>query len=144
MVKLLGKLRPKPSRRICSLIIKKSSSSNIFCWPCHSCQIIDINALNVYQLNIYQNLILLYKAPSRFFNKFSKINHNYPTSSKNSCKYGVPKSTIKLTSFAISRRDRIPWNTVLDATLKKIKYLPPFKAKVKEMSLSRDNQLLCF
>ena len=49
-------------------------------------------ALNVYQINIYQNLILLYKAhtgtaPSIFFNKFSKINHNYPTSSKNSGNY---------------------------------------------------------
>ena len=49
-------------------------------------------ALNIYQINIYQNLILLYKAhtgtaPSIFFNKFSKINHNYPTSSKNSGNY---------------------------------------------------------
>ena len=42
------------------------------------------NALIVYQGNIYQNLILLYKAhagtaPSIFFKKFLKINHNYPT-----------------------------------------------------------------
>ena len=49
---------------------------------------LDMNTLNVYQINIYQNLILLYKAhtgtsPLIFFNKFSKINHNYPTSSKN-------------------------------------------------------------
>ena len=49
---------------------------------------VDMNALNVYQINIYQNLILIYKAhtgtaPSIFFNKFSKINHNYPASSKN-------------------------------------------------------------
>ena len=50
---------------------------------------LDMNALNVYQINIYQNLILLYKAhtgtaPLIFFNKFSKINHNYPLSSKSS------------------------------------------------------------
>ena len=37
----------------------------------------DMNALNVYQLNIYQNLILLYKAHTStalliFFTKFSK------------------------------------------------------------------------
>ena len=37
----------------------------------------DMNALNVYQINIYQNLILLYKAhtctaPSIFFNKFQR------------------------------------------------------------------------
>ena len=104
----------------------------------------DINALNVYQLNIYQNLILLFKAhadraPSRFFNRFSKINHYYPTSSKNSWNYGILKSTIKSTNFAISGRGPIIWNTVLDATLKEIKSLPLFKAKVREMLLSRDN-----
>ena len=60
--------------------------------------ILDINALNVYQINIYQNVILLYKAhigtaPSMLFNKFSKIKHNYQTSSKNSGNYTIPKST---------------------------------------------------
>ena len=48
----------------------------------------DMNALNFYQINIYQNLIPLYKAhtgtaPSILFNKFSKINYNYLISSKN-------------------------------------------------------------
>ena len=48
---------------------------------------LDMNALNVFQISIYQNLILLYKAHTGtalpiFFNKFSKINHNYLTSSK--------------------------------------------------------------
>ena len=65
---------------------------------------LEMNVLNVYQINIYQNLVLLYKAhtstaPSIFFNKFSKINHNYPTSSRNSGNYTVPKSTAKLTNF---------------------------------------------
>ena len=74
--------------------------------------------------NIYQNLILLYKAhtgtaPSIFFNKFSKINHNYPTSSKSSSNYTIPKLTMKLTYFAISRRVPILWDTVLDTTKKK-------------------------
>ena len=55
---------------------------------------LDMNALNVYQINIYQNLILLYRAhkgtePSILFNKFSKINHNYPTSSKNNGNYTI-------------------------------------------------------
>ena len=94
---------------------------------------LDMNALNVYQINISENLILLYKAqtgttPSIFFNKFSKINHNYLASSKNSGNYSVPKSTTKLTNFAISRRGPILWNTVLDSTLKEIESLPLFKA----------------
>ena len=85
---------------------------------------LDMNALNVYQINIYQNLILLYKAhtgtaPSIFFNKFSKINHNLPTSSKNSGNYTIPKSTMKLTNFSVSRRSPILWNIVLDETIKR-------------------------
>ena len=73
---------------------------------------LDMNALNVYQINIYQNLILLYKAhtgttPSIFLNKFSKINRNYPTSSKNRGKYTILKSTMKFKNFAISRRGPI-------------------------------------
>ena len=108
-----------------------------------------MNALNVYQINIYQNLILFYKAhtdkaPSIFFNKFSKINHSYPTSSKNNDNYTIPKSTMKFTNFAISRRGPTLWNTVLDATLKEIEFLPLFKVKVKEMLLSRDNKLSFF
>ena len=54
----------------------------------------DINTFNSYHINMYQNLILLYKkhtgtVPSIFFNKFSKINHNYPTSSKSSSNYAI-------------------------------------------------------
>ena len=69
---------------------------------------LDMNKLNVYQINMYQNLILLYKVhsgttPSLFFNKL-KINHNYPTSSKCSGNYTNPKSPMKSTNFAISRR----------------------------------------
>ena len=51
---------------------------------------------------------------------------------------------MKLTNFAISRRGPILWNAVLDAILKVIKTLPLFKAKVKEMLLSRDNELSFF
>ena len=82
--------------------------------------------------------------PSIFFNKFSNINHNYPTSSKNSGNYSIPKSTMKLTNFAISRRCPVLWDTVLDATLKEKESLPLFKVKIKEMLLSRDNELSSF
>ena len=94
-------------------------------------------------------MILLYKAragtaPSIYFDMFLKINHNYPTSSKNDGNYTIPKSAIKLTNFAISRKGLILWNTVLDATLREIEPLPIFKAKVKEMLLSCDNELSFF
>ena len=73
---------------------------------------LDMNAVNAFQTNMYQNLILLYKAhagtaPSIFFNKFSTINHNYPTSSNKCGNDTILKSTIKLTNFAISRKGPI-------------------------------------
>ena len=110
---------------------------------------LNMNALNVYQINIYQNLILLYKAhtsttPFILLNEFSKINHNYPKNSKNSGSYTIPKLTVKLTNFAIPRRTSILWNTVLDATLKETGSLLLFKAKVKEMLLLCHNKLLFF
>ena len=117
---------------------KKTARVIFFCMPNHW--------FLTWTHSIYQNLILLYKAhkgriPSTFFNKFSKINHNYLTSSKNSGNYTILKSTMKLTNFAISRRGPILWNTVLDALLKQTESLPLFKAKVKEVLLSRDNEL---
>ena len=95
------------------------------------------------------NLILLSKAhigpaPSISFSKFSKINHNYLTSSTSSSNYTILKSTMKLQIFATSRRVPILWNTVLDVTLKEIESLPLFKAKVKEMLLSHDNEISFF
>ena len=54
----------------------------------------DISALNLYQIIIYENLILLYQAntgtvPSIFFKKLLNINHNYHTSSKSCRNYAV-------------------------------------------------------
>ena len=74
--------------------------------------LLSMDALNVYQIDIYQSLILIYKAHagtalSIFFDKFSKINHNYPTSSKNKGSYTILESIIKLTNFEISRRGPI-------------------------------------
>ena len=151
MVTLFGEVRPKPNWRKYSLIEKQAAREIIFADRiAHTKPLMfDMNGLNVYQTNIYQNLILLCKAHtgtalSKFFNKISKINQNYPTNSKNSGNYLVPKSTMKLTNFAFSRRGPLIWNTVLDVTLKEIGSLPLFKAKVKEMLFSRDRELTFF
>ena len=85
-------------------------------------------------MKIYNEDILL--------NKFSKINHNYRTSSKIIGNYKISKSTMKLTNFVTSRTCPILWNSVLDGTLKEIGSLTLFKAKVKEMLHSCDNELL--
>ena len=122
---------------------QKKADRAIFFADCHAHPkplILEMNARNAYQINMYQNLILLYKThigttPLIFFNKFSKINDNYLTSSKNSSNYSIPKLKMKLTNFTISRRVPILWNTVLDATLKEIESLLLFKVKIKEMHL---------
>ena len=108
-----------------------------------------MNALNVYQVNICQNLTLHYKAQVvrvllTFSNKYSKINYNYLTGSRNSGNYTIPKLTMKVTNFSISRRGPILWNTILDATLKEMESLALFKANAKDMLLSRDNKLSFF
>ena len=51
-------------------------------------------------------MVLLYNAhtgtaPPIFFKKFSKIDHNYPTSSKNSGNYSISEWAMKLTNFEI-------------------------------------------
>ena len=111
--------------------------------------VLGMNALNVYQINICQNLTLLYKAHVvrallTFSNKYSKINYNYLTGSRNSGNYTIPKLTMKVTNFSISRRGPILWNTILDAALKEMESLPLFKANAKDMLLSRDNKLSFF
>ena len=143
MVTLLGQLHPKPNWKKYQLIRKKQIEQYFLLTatliPNHW-YLKWMHVMLAYQINMYQNLILLYKThigttPLIFFNKFSKINDNYLTSSKNSSNYSIPKLKMQLTNFAISRRVPILWNTVLDATLKEIESLLLFKVKIKEMHL---------
>ena len=151
MVALLGEIRTKSNRRECSLIRKKVV--RVIFFPdslAHGKSLmLGMNALNVYQINICQDLTLLYKAHVvrallTFSNKYSKINYNYLTGSRNSSNYTIPKLTMKVTYFSISRRGPILWNTILDVTLKEMESLPLFKANAKDMLLSRDNKLSFF
>ena len=69
-------------------------------------------------MNIYQNLILLYKAhtgtaPSIFFNKFSKISHKYLTSSKNRGNFTILKSTMKLKKTSFRSFNDFKFNVLL-------------------------------
>ena len=51
---------------------------------------------------------------------------------------------MKLINFAISRRDPILWNAVLDTTLNELKSFPLFKAKVQETIPTHDNSFCYF
>ena len=70
----------------------------------------DMNALNVYQINMLQILQFMYKAkhnlnPIVFDNAFTEIHHRHPRRFSRS-NFKDPKKITKATSFAISSRDQ--------------------------------------
>ena len=94
----------------------------------------DMNALNVYQINIFQVLKFMYKSkhnlnPRVFDNTFTEIHHRYPTRFSRS-NFKQPKMITKTTSFAISSRGPKIWNNYLHEFEKKIS-LPLFLHKLK-------------
>ena len=106
---------------------KKAARATFFGDPlAHAKQImLGMNVFKVYQVNIYQNLILPYEVhtattSSIFFNliSFQRLIIN-PKRYKNSGNYTVFESTMKLAHSAISRRGTILPSTVLVAELKK-------------------------
>ena len=83
----------------------------------------DMNALNVYQINIFQDLKFMYKSkhnfnPRVFDNTFPEIHHGYPTRFSRS-NFKQPKMITKTTSFAIASRGPKFWNKYLHEFEKK-------------------------
>ena len=110
--------------------------------------LVKLNVLNIYQINIYQSLIFMYKfnnqmAPSIFTTLFKKIEHKYPTrSSVNN--FVLPKTFSKTTNFSITKRGSYLWNTLLDNATKSILSLDQFKTKVKQKLLMNENEITFF
>ena len=77
-----------------------------------------MNALNVYQINIFHIIRFIHKHklnknPKRFVNSFKKIEHKYLTRySRNN--YKQPKLKTRNTSFTINLRGSYLWNKCLD------------------------------
>ena len=76
----------------------------------------DMNALNVYQINIFQILKFIYKAkhnlnPRVPDNAFTEIHHRYPTRFSRS-NFKQPKIITKVTGFAISSRGSKIWKII--------------------------------
>ena len=77
----------------------------------------DMNALNVYQINMLQILQFMYKAkhnlnPIVFDNAFTEIHHRHPRRFSRS-NFKDPKTITKATSFAISSRGSKIWKDYL-------------------------------
>ena len=65
----------------------------------------DLNALNIFQTNILQNLIFMYKVknntiPSIFQNRFMPINKHKYTTRSSAENYKKPKKTSKFCQFS--------------------------------------------
>ena len=95
-----------------------------------------LRALNIYQLNINQTLILMYKSlnnssPKVLQNKFKSVNHKYPThhSQQNLV---IPRFNLKPTRFSISYLSPYLCNRCLNSETKNITTLFTFKTAIKK------------
>ena len=108
----------------------------------------DMNALNVYQINIFQILKFMYKSkhnlnPRVFDNTFTEIHHGYPTRFSRS-NFKQPKMITKTTNFAIFSRGPKIWNNYLHEFEKKKLSLPSFLYKLKIKLLESEDELIFF
>jgi hypothetical protein len=104
--------------------------------------------LNIFQLNLYQILIFMYKlhnkiTPIIFCTLFNKINHMYPTRFSN-YNYEQPKMHFLVTKFSIAIRGPKLWNTLLNNELKNCSSLSLFKQKLKQKLINDVNELNSF
>ena len=107
----------------------------------------DVNALNVYQINVFQVLKFMYKSkhnlnPRMFDNTFTEIHQGYPTRFSRS-NFKQPKIITKTTSFAISSCGPKIWNNCLHEFEKKLS-LSLFLHKLKIKLLESEFQLTFF
>ena len=105
----------------------------------------ELKALNIYKLNIFQNLQFIFKTrnginPEIFSDKFQNIEHIYPTRySENN--YYIPKTNRNFLKFAISSRAPSLWNKIVPSYMKDIDSLPLFKSKLKDFLVEHlDNE----
>ena len=107
-----------------------------------------MNALNVYQINIFQILRFMHKHklnknPKIFVNSFNKIEHKYPTRySRNN--YKQPKLKTKNTSFAINYWGLYLWDKCLDDDKKVILSVPLCSNIIKRKVLDAENETSFF
>ena len=107
-----------------------------------------MNALNVYQINIFQILRFthkhkLNKNPKIVANSFNKIEYKYPTRySRNN--YKQPKLKTKNTSFAINYRGPYLWNKCLDDNEKVILSMSLFSSIIIRKLLDAENETRFF
>ena len=107
----------------------------------------DMNALNVYQINIYKTLIFMYNVkaglvPDIFKHKFKNIEHKYPTAYSH-INFKIPFMKHKFSRFCISSRGPQLWNHVLDEDTKQLTSIWKYKKTLKTKLLDLEN-ITCY
>ena len=116
---------------------------------CHSRPLLRrLNAMNVYQINLFQHLNFMLrlsiddlkktlKIIFKIYNTFKKPVHQYPTKFSIS-KYSLKKHSLKSSKFAVSYGGPKLWNEFLNNEEKKIES-QYFKKRVKSKLLDIEN-----
>ena len=107
----------------------------------------ELNALNVYQINLYQISSFMYQIkngtiPKIFNNNFSAVEHSYTTRfALNS--FQLPRSS-NTSRFSIKLRGPKLWNQFLSKDEKNSPTLTAFKRTLKNKLLDFDNEMIYF
>ena len=106
-----------------------------------------LNALNVYQINLYQTISFMYQVksctlPKIFNDNFSSVDHSYSTRfALNS--FQLPRSS-KTSRFSIAQRGPKLWNEFLTNDEKNCSSHFTFKQILKNKILEFDNELIYY
>ena len=106
------------------------------------------NILNIYQLNIFSNLLFLHrvkngKVPNVFLSKFLRSLHHYPTSfSQNN--YIAPSFKLTKSKYRITICAPKLWNIILNIEEKLIEKHANFKATIKTKLVLLENAIVYF
>ena len=108
----------------------------------------ELNILNIYQINILQHLLFMFKVnnsltPKVFNQAFSLTHHLYPTRFSDNC-FIICDLNLKLTRFEIAFRGPTIWNKFLTQSEKCYTSIGEFKNKIKGKILSFSNEFLFF
>ena len=103
-----------------------------------------LNALNVYQINILQNILLTYKsknklAPTIFQEKFRIYKHKYQ--SRRTQNFYLPEAKSKNSEFKISYRGPYLWNNVLSKEQKMLTSVHTLKTSIQKQLHNNNNEL---
>ena len=116
---------------------------------CHSRPLLrELNALNIYQINLFQVLKFMHRftiddLPKVFKNVFKKPDHKYPTKFAQ-FNYSLRKHSLSSSKFSISYRGAKLWNEILSTDEKELKSHMLFQTIVKSKLLAMENELSFF